>query len=53
MEVLYTYRGNPPPKIEDYYLENLTVEQLKSLENAHEGEVQWMLKNRINELEKK
>lgn len=53
MTVLYTYKGNPPPKVEDYYLENLSVEQLKSLQNAHEGDVQWMLINRINELEAK
>lgn len=57
MTILYTYKGNPPPKPEDYYLENLSVEQLESLELAHEGEVQWMITNRIkelkNELEKK
>ncbi len=42
-----------PPKVEDYYLENLNVKQLESLLNAHEGEVQWMLLKRITELNKK
>ena len=53
MTVHYTYKGMTPPKVEDYYLENLNVKQLESLLNAHEGEVQWMLLKRITELNKK